>query len=474
MTSSFAEVRALWQREWLASSRLARTPWLASLAGFSLGTGMLLFAVGSSEPSSDLGRKLFHVCFAVNVLFATLIGPAIAANTIALEREGKTWEALVMAGISPRSIDSGKFLGAYTHLVAYLLGLLPCAGIPHVFGGVSCGETLLATLMVFAVGALAVRFGLFMSAVVPSARAALLATVFSSAGLCFVVMLIAVGATKVLGNDIGMQSLRSEGPVFWPVALVNEPFSFDYARYLVVLPIGAFAVAWFCLRDLTRHALSTNTVSTVSVRSESMRLATYLVSIVVVAVLAGLVPNRSDEIILGEVLFSLVVFGAIVALSGDAPARTTSTFRSLVLIAGGAGGTFLVAVVAHVMLEALGRSAHPEYGIRSDDVLTNMLVYAPAFTAFVTGLAAVLRTLVRRPAVARLATIGVTGAIAIVPLIAGVLARPGGSSPPSVIAASPIGAIFMNASDRPLVVIAAVVWMIAGLALIIVTHRREQ
>ena len=41
-------------------------------------------------------------------------GPTVAANSIASEREGRTWEAVLLTGLTPKDIARGKFLAAYT------------------------------------------------------------------------------------------------------------------------------------------------------------------------------------------------------------------------------------------------------------------------------------------------------------------------------------------------------------------------
>lgn len=225
----------LWLREWRATSRLVRTPWLLGLSSLSMASLVLLVAVGQHEyvPAEAVSRLLFQTFFGTALLFTALVGPAMAASSIALEREGKTWEALLMAGVTPREIDRGKFLGAYTHLGLYWLALLPAAALPHLHGGVTLVETVLGLVMVLVVGAVAVRFGLAISAAVSSTRLALLLTAGASALVCFAVVAGSFGMGEVLRRH-GMESVARDTPVFWPVALAREALSYDYFRLLLV------------------------------------------------------------------------------------------------------------------------------------------------------------------------------------------------------------------------------------------------
>src|SRR5262249_14032037 len=149
------------------------------------------------------------------------------------------------------------------------------------------------------------------------------------------------------------------------------------------------------------------------------------------ALLLGLVPSRSQAVIVSEILFTATSFVAIVIVAGERPRRpyATTLSRSLLLLMGGAGGIFGILGVV------------PLTGLRTEyrDEVDNLLLYGPPFTLFVIGLAALLRTLCRRATLGRALTIAVTLAIAIVPVIASVFLRVAGVSTVYLQAASPLG-----------------------------------
>src|SRR5262249_265557 len=129
---------------------------------------------------------------------------------------------------------------------------------------------------------------------------------------------------------------------------------------------------------------------------------------------------------------------------------------------GGAGGIFVVVGVAALT------GLHTKYR----DEVDNLLLYAPPFTLFVIGLAALLRTLCRRVTLGRALTIAVTIAIAIVPMIASLFFRAAGVSTVYLEAASPLD-VFSGSAERGPLMCAAVGWAVLGIVFLAVTHRRE-
>ena len=87
-----------------------------------------------------------------------VVGPAVAANSIASEREGRTWEAVLLTGLSPTVIARGKFLAAFTAIAMYIVMLAPVGALPFLFGGVTATEVVLAFAGLFLIALLSVAF----------------------------------------------------------------------------------------------------------------------------------------------------------------------------------------------------------------------------------------------------------------------------------------------------------------------------
>jgi ABC-type transport system involved in multi-copper enzyme maturation permease subunit len=233
-------------RELKQAARLQRTPIILSVV-----TGMmtlLICSVGgvastTAEPAK-VGVGIFHTFFSLAYAVVTWIGPAVAANTIAGERSARTWEALQLTGLSPRRIARGKFLAAYTYICLYVVMLVPVGALPFLFGGVTASEVLLAFLILFLLAALAVAFGLSVSAKFQSPAAAIIVTL-----LVALPMSLAVYG----GAGVGLSYAAHEqwpgvpgGPPVWlPTAYVRADFGLAYCVFLLLLPaLAAVIPAW--------------------------------------------------------------------------------------------------------------------------------------------------------------------------------------------------------------------------------------
>src|SRR5260370_14826912 len=113
------EPNAIWMREMRQSARLARTPWI--LFALTLTLALLMCSMGGLAAASEttpaaIGEALFQMFFSLAYLVVVVVGPAIAANAVAAEREGRTWQAVLLTGLQPKAIARGKFIAACTRI----------------------------------------------------------------------------------------------------------------------------------------------------------------------------------------------------------------------------------------------------------------------------------------------------------------------------------------------------------------------
>jgi ABC-type transport system involved in multi-copper enzyme maturation permease subunit len=239
---------AIWLREMRQSARLARTPWV--LFGLTLGISLLMCTIGGVAASSEttpaaVGQALFQVFFSLAYMVVVIVGPALAANAVASEREGRTWEAIQLTGLLPRDVARGKFLAAYTTIALYVVVLAPVGALSFLFGGVTATEVVVAFAVLFLLAGLAVAFGLAVSSLMSSQRGAILVTI---------ILAIAAGPLLyVVGGfwtSIGVHELWNEVPeafpVWLPLAYSRAPFGLEYVLLLFGLPLLLVACpAWF-------------------------------------------------------------------------------------------------------------------------------------------------------------------------------------------------------------------------------------
>lgn len=242
----------LWIRELKQSARLVRTPVI--LCVLAVLTTLLIASIGGlvslNESPATTGYILFQTFFSIAYFVVTFIGPGVAANAIAAEREGRTWEAVTLTGLRPAVIARGKFLAAYTSIAMYVVMLAPVGALPFLFGGVTATETIVAFAFLFLIAGLAVAFGLAISSKMNSLRAALVVSL-----LCAVIVSLNVYGFLGVGLSYGAHALWPgvpEGPPVWlPTAYARAPFDWTYLGLLVALPITAAALPAWLLYEVT-------------------------------------------------------------------------------------------------------------------------------------------------------------------------------------------------------------------------------
>jgi len=241
------EPNPVWIRELKQAARLSHTPFiLMTVTGLM---ALLMCAIGgigsvTGNPAST-GMALFHTFFSLAFFVVCLVGPAVAANSVASEREGRTWEAVILTGLSPKVVAWGKFMSAFTSVSMYIVMLAPVGALPFLFGGVTAVEVIVAFAFLFLFATLSVAFGLAISSKMASGRTAIALTLL---------LAVPLAATAYLGGGLGLSFAAHElwpavlgGPPVWlPTAYERAPFSIEYVTFLVLIPIATVVLpAWF-------------------------------------------------------------------------------------------------------------------------------------------------------------------------------------------------------------------------------------
>lgn len=243
----------IWVREMRQAARLGKTPWV--LLSLTVTVSLVLASAGwmgsqSRARPAVVGSMLFQAFFGIATMVVAIVGPAIAANAVAAEREGRTWEALVLTGMTARDMALGKFLSAYSTLALYVVTLAPAGALAFLFGGVTATEVVLAFGILFVLAGLAVGFGLAMSSLMPSLRGALLTTLVGAAALAPSLGLVfGYGGSRVVHDTF--HGVPSQTPIWLPLALTRADFGPLYVVLLVLVPFGLVLVAGRFLYALT-------------------------------------------------------------------------------------------------------------------------------------------------------------------------------------------------------------------------------
>ena len=499
---------AIWMREMRQSARLGRTPWV--LFALTLSISLLMCSIGGLAAAdrtspAQLGGALFQVFFSIAYIVVVIVGPAVAANSIASEREGKTWEAVLLTGLAPKEIARGKFMAAYTTIALYIVVLAPVGALSFLFGGVTAVEVIVAFVFLFLVAGLAVAFGLAVSSLMSSLRGAIVVTLMLA--ICvgpFLYSVFGFGASFAIHkvwNEV------PEGfPIWLPLAYSRAGFGIDYVLVLGVLPLLLVIVpAWF-LYETTISNLTGDADDKSTGLKRWFAVCTPLLA-VACAMPSLLSDSDSDRLgfaIVGLVAFFLHICFSTMLFTYEPPGpsrrvrihwqRTGApalrrffgpglTKTSVLVMLLGVLGMAGIAVSTMAALEALGSSSD-----KQEKILQIFLfaAYATPFFVFIVGFNGWLRARGNSPWIARLISGGVLFLIAagpwVVAAIGGVLAKTDekdwlivGSPSPFYVFVM-MGAVDKYATEHVLTIPAGLAcatgWGALGLALLAASSRR--
>lgn len=245
--SAARRLNPIWVREMQQAARFTLTPIL--LAVLTSAMALLLCSIGGiasvSTAPAEVGHVLYQVFFSLAYAVVTWVAPAIAAATVASERGGRTWEALMLTGMSATEIARGKFLASLTYIGAYVVMLAPVGALPFLFGGVTAVEVVMAFVLLAVFGVLGVAFGLSVSARFSSAAAAVVVSLIVSSNLSLAAYL-GLGVGLSFGVHELWSGVTAGAPVWMPTAYVRGDFGLEYLAILVLAPLVFTLVpAWF-------------------------------------------------------------------------------------------------------------------------------------------------------------------------------------------------------------------------------------
>jgi hypothetical protein len=288
---------------------------LAVLVGlFTLGLASVL----GMTRSLSVGPLLFQIFFSLSYFIVGVVGPAVGAVGLASERDGRTWDALLLTGMDIRAIARGKFLASIIVLGLFLVMIAPASLLCSMLGGVRLGEILTSFVLLAVIALLGAAFGTSVGA-----------RSYGVVSATFIAIASALAAVPLLyfGVGVGFSFLAhatwpdvpTGAPVWLPLAYVRGHFDGWYVLLLIVLPLLVTTLALWFFYELTTARLSDEADD----RTSGLK-RWYLVSLPVVGAIAAVPgwmtrgPGRLGAFIGGlGGLFLFLVFCAFV-FAGDA------------------------------------------------------------------------------------------------------------------------------------------------------------
>jgi hypothetical protein len=288
---------------------------LAVLVGlFTLGLASIL----GMTKSTSVGPLLYQIFFSLSYFIVGIVGPAVAAVGLASEKDGRTWDALLLTGMDIRAIARGKFFASIALLGLFLLMIAPASLLCAVLGGVRLSEIFAAFVLLAIIAVLGAAFGTSVGA-----------RSYGAVSATFIALAAALGAVPLLyfGVGVGFSFLAHAtwpevpmaAPVWLPLAYARAHFDGWYMLLLIVLPLVVTGLALWFFYETTVARLSGDSDD----RASGLK-RWYLVSlplITAIAVVPGWMtrgPSRLGALMGGlGGLFLFLVFCAFV-FAGDA------------------------------------------------------------------------------------------------------------------------------------------------------------
>ena len=391
----------VWMRELRQSARLQRTPVI--LMTITVAAALLICSIGgvasvTAEPAK-VGVGIFHTFFTLAFFLVTWLGPAVAASTIAGEKNGRTWEALALTGLPPAQIARGKFLAAYTYIALYLVMLAPVGALPFLFGGVTATEVILAFFCCFVFAALAVAFGLALSSKFQSSAAAIIVTLLITLSTSLLIYFsLGVGLSYAVHDQ--WPAVPMGPPVWLPTAWVRADVGLPYLAFLLVLPAVAVLLPAWLFYEIT----IANLAGPSDDRSTRLRIWT-IVSGLALAGCCAIVQLSTGELewALAEACFLFVYFSFVIFMVAGEPLGPSRrvriawerTGRSRAMRALGPGvvpaTTWVLAILLLTFATCVGVGLLSLKPGNERDVLVLFAGQLLAFLVFLCGLSAFFR-----------------------------------------------------------------------------------
>jgi hypothetical protein len=188
---------------------------------------------GTNTAPAEVGRAIFHLFFGTLALVLVFAAPSQAASAFTLEKETKTWESLLLSGMSPTRIVLGKFFAVYGSILLVVIAVAPVIGVGFLFGGVSPLAVLVGFGWLLGALAVAVSFGIAVSVRMESTRSSVSATtvIFIPLALMWSAAVVALGepARSAWGTPF-------DGPIWFGPAFAERYDALDAWLLLIVLP----------------------------------------------------------------------------------------------------------------------------------------------------------------------------------------------------------------------------------------------
>jgi hypothetical protein len=132
------------------------------------GAGVLALATRGAGPATEHARRqAVFLPVALQLGLVLVLGPSLAAGAIAGERQGRTFDLLVLSRLSSVQIVYGKLVGSLLYLVPLIVASVPLVLAMFAYEQLGLGQVLWVELLTVVTAVAAASMAILVSAVIP-------------------------------------------------------------------------------------------------------------------------------------------------------------------------------------------------------------------------------------------------------------------------------------------------------------------
>ncbi len=402
-----------------------------ALVGLAVVGGGAAMASGNTAPA-EAGRNVFEIFFSLLLGVLCLVAPGFAATAITSEREARTYESLLLSGMSGTRIVLGKLAAYYASVGLVVVAIAPVVAVAFLFGGTSPLAVLVGFAWILMVLGVAVSFGIAVSAHVQTTRVAIVITTILAVPTA---MMLASLMTAFGEGASSLWGVSLDGPFWFAHAFAQRVGELDTWMLLGFAPLYVFGMpTWFFVAsaiagvvppsDDRSTALKIWALAAVGLGAVTLALPSYFL---------GSPSESGDAAVAAGIGGSFLPFFIGLVLCNEpplppAPRGTPSLLaRVLGIVGPGAAGTlrFTIAlsVLGAFLLNGVACLAHhlshPSLfvGESYDEALLANAVGLATTSSCFAALAVTLRLLLRNGGAARVLSVAAFGGVVLAVLI---------------------------------------------------------
>lgn len=403
-----------------------------ALVGLGVVGGGATMASGSTAPA-EVGRYVFQIFFSILLAVICLVAPGFAATAVTSEREARTYESLLLSGMTGTRIVLGKFAAYFGSVGLVAVAIAPVAGVAFLFGGISPMAVLVGFLWIAMVLAVATAFGIAVSAHVQTTRVAIVITTILAVPTSMMLTSFMVGVGEIAQSSWG---IHVDGPFWFADAFAQRVDSWDTWALLGFAPLYVFGIpTWFFVASAVAGVVPPSDDRSTALKIWAL-FAVLLgaITFALPSYFLGTPSDSGEAAVAGAMSAMTLLYFVALVLCNEPPlppaprSKPTLLRRVLGVVGPGAGGTlrFTIALIVGGAFTISGVAClayhlgHPSlyWGTQYDEALIATAIGQACVASCFAALATTIRLTLRSGASARVLS---TASFLTIGLVAGVL-----------------------------------------------------